>query len=54
MIAGGIGIVVLALCGIAYKVIQDRRESLYWINEAEQSRAVHEALQQRLRQQGLR
>jgi hypothetical protein len=54
MIAGGIGIVVLALCGIAYKVIQDRRDAQYWIDEAEQSRAIHEAMQQRLREEGLR
>lgn len=54
MIAGGVGIVVLALCGIAYKVIQDRREAQYWINEAEQSRAIGEAMQQRLREEGLR
>ena len=54
MIAGGVGIVVLALCGIAYKAIQDRREAQYWINEAEQSRAIGEAMQQRLREEGLR
>jgi hypothetical protein len=54
MIAGGIGIVVLALCGIAYKVIQDRRETQYWVDQAEQSRALNEVFQQRLREEGLR
>lgn len=54
MIAGGVGILVLAVCGIAYKVIQDRRETQYWIDQAEQSRAIGEVMQQRLREEGLR